>query len=170
MRIIAVPILVVLALAPPAKPQDTTQSTAPFVYKVEFTIHDGGNAAVANSRRYSMLVIPNNKNNFYVGDKVPYSTGSGSQGQYQYLDTGVHIMCLIGEMNDKVSLKAEIELSTVVPPEKRLASNVPNPTINQTHISVNSAVTPGKPTLIASIDDPGTARKYDVDATVSKVN
>jgi hypothetical protein len=79
-------------------------------------------------------------------------------------------MCVIGEMNDKVSLKAEIELNAVAPPDKRPASSIPNPTVSQTHISINSAVSLGKPTQVASIDDPVNARKFDVDATVSKVD
>jgi hypothetical protein len=81
MRIIFAPILVALALTPPARSQEKAQSRTTVVYRVEFNIHDSSNVPVNAGRRYSTLVITNNKNNFDVGDKIPYSTGSGSQGK-----------------------------------------------------------------------------------------
>jgi hypothetical protein len=45
-----------------------------------------------------------------------------------------------------------------------------NPTISQLKINVNAIVNPGKPTIVASIDDPATMRKVDVELTVTRSN
>ena len=104
-----------------------------------------------------------------MGDKVPYVTGAGA-AQYTYLDTGVNLYCYAREVNEKVAIHAEIDLSTVAAPDKRPATGVPNPMVAQTHIVIDAVLNPGKPTLVASIDDPVSTRKFDVEMTVSKVN
>jgi hypothetical protein len=164
MRITVALILAALATNLPAAAQEKMENA---VYKVEFNIHDGSDAAAKASRRYTMLVLNNQKSVFKVGDKVPYTTGDG---QYSYLDTGVNIDCYAREVNEKVAIHGEIDLSTVAPPDKRPAAGVPNPTIAQTHIVIDAILNSGKPLLVAAIDDPVSTRKFDVEATVSKVN
>ena len=115
-----------------------------------------------------MLVLNNHKSAFKVGDKVPYATGAGAQ--YSYLDTGVNIDCFARELNEKVAIHGEIDLSTVVAPDKRPANNIPNPAVSQTRVIIDAILNPGKPLLVASIDDPVSTRRFDVEATVSKVN
>jgi hypothetical protein len=119
MRITAALILGALAMNLPAAAQEKMETA---VYKVEFNIHDGSDAAAKAGRRYTMLVLSNNKSDFKVGDKVPYMTGAGA-AQYSYLDTGVNIDCFARELNEKVAIHAEIDLSTVAPPDKRPASS-----------------------------------------------
>ncbi len=104
-----------------------------------------------------------------MGDKVPYVTGAGA-AQYTYLDTGVNLDCYAREVNEKVAIHAEIDLSTVAAPDKRPATGVPTPMVARTHIVIDAVLNPGKPTLVRSIDDPVSTRKFDVEMTVSKVN
>ena len=109
MRIAAVIIATTLVLGSSVKAQDKTETT---VYKVDFNIHDGRDSAAKAGRRYTLLVRNNNKSTFRVGDKIPYATSSGTQAaQYSYLDTGVNIDCVARELNEKVALFAEVELS-----------------------------------------------------------
>src|SRR5260370_20839161 len=66
------------------------------VYKVEFNIHDGSDAAAKTGRRYTIMIEASDKGTFRVGQKVPYATGSFQPGvastgvsplvstQYQY--------------------------------------------------------------------------------------
>ena len=166
MRITAAMILATLAINWPATAQEKMETT---VYKVEFNIHDGSDATAKAGRLYAILVLNNHKSEFKVGDKVPYTTGAGA-AQYSYLDTGVNIDCLARELNEKVAIHGEIDLSTVVPPDKHSASNIPNPAVSQTRIIIDAILNPGKPLLIASIDDPVSTRRFDVEATVSRVN
>ena len=47
--------------------------------------------------------------------------------------------------------------------------NPPTPTIAALRIEINDVLMLGKPTLVASIDDPVTMRKFDVEVTVTPV-
>jgi hypothetical protein len=152
------------------------------VYKVEFNIHDGADSAARTGRRYTMLIEANTKGTFRVGTKVPYATGSFQSGQggavsplintqYNYADVGVNIDCHLGDIvNGKLVLHATLDLSTLVPHDKGAATNPPSPTIAQLRIEINDVLMLGKPTLVASIDDPVTMRKFDVEVTVTSVN
>src|SRR5258708_3584509 len=152
------------------------------VYKVEFNIHDGSDAAAKTGRRYTIMIEGNEKGVFRVGQKVPYATGSFQPGvasagvtplvstQFNYAEVGVNIDCRIIEFNGKVRVKATLDLSTVVQHEKTSPQIPPMPIIGQLRIEVNALVNPGKPTMVASVDDPVTLRKFDVEATVTKVN
>jgi hypothetical protein len=143
------------------------------VYKVDFTMHDSTDTAAKNGRKYSMLINGRNKAVMKVGNRVPAVTGgSGGIGQvntqFTYLDVGVNIDCTVDERNGKYMLHADMDLSTVIPADKA-GTGVPNPTISQIKINMDTTVTPGKPTLVASFDDPGTSRRFDVDVTMTKM-
>jgi hypothetical protein len=147
------------------------------VFKVEFNIHDGADAAARAGRRYTMLIEANAKGTFRVGNKVPYATGSLQPGQgggvttqYNYAEVGVNIDCHLSDItNGKLVLHAILELSTIVPSDKGAAMNPPTPTIAALRIEINDVLILGKPTLVASIDDPVTMRKFDVEVTVTPV-
>jgi hypothetical protein len=153
------------------------------VYRVDFNIHDGSDTAEKTGRRYTIMIEANDKGVFRVGQKVPYATGSFQPGtgsgvtplvstQYNYAEVGVSIDCRLNEINGKVRLRAQLDLSTLLQHDKSPAtpSMPPMPIIGQLKVEVNAVVTPGKPTMVASIDDPVTLRKFDVEATVTKVN
>jgi hypothetical protein len=152
------------------------------VFKVEFNIHDGSDAAARAGRRYTMLIEANTKGTFRVGTKVPYATGSFQAGvggavsplvntQFNYADIGVNIDCHVSDIvNGKLVLHSTLDLSTLVPHDKGAAMNPPSPTIAQLRIEINDVLMLGKTTLVASIDDPVTMRKFDVEVTVNSAN
>jgi hypothetical protein len=148
------------------------------VYRVEFNIHDGSDAAAKAGRHYTMLIEANGKGVFKAGNKVPYTTGSFQSGagapqvatQYNYAEVGVNIDAYLKEVNGRVSLNAMLDLSTLVQPDKGAAMTPPTPTIAQLRVQINAALNPGKPTVVAAIDDPVTMRKFEVEATITKVN
>jgi hypothetical protein len=146
----------------------------PGIYKVEFNIHDNGPAAKPGLH-YTLLVEPNRKAIFKVGNRVPVASGSFQPGgnplvstQYTYLDIGIAIECVVSEMNGKIVMHGSLDLSTVVEHDAGShASNPPNPTVGQTKLELDTAVDPGKPTVIAAIDDPTNLRHFQVEATVT---
>jgi hypothetical protein len=177
-------VLLVSTLLIPTLPALTQEKkdTDSAVFKVEFNIHDGSDAAARVGRRYTILIEANTKGTFRVGTKVPYATGSFQSGaggavsplvntQYNYAEVGVNIDCHISDIvNGKLVLHATLDLSTLVPHDKGAAMNPPSPTIAQLRIEINEVLMPGKPTLVASIDDPVTMRKFDVEVTVTSAN
>lgn len=172
--------LLVTALFIPAVPACAQEKSAAAndVYKVEFLIHDESDAASKAGRRYTILVEGNERGQFRVGQKVPYITGSFQPGasvnpmvatQYNYADVGVNIDCRVNELDGRIRLRSSLELSSILPRDKNASPAPPSPSIGQLKVDVNALVDPGKPTVVASIDDPVTSRHFDVAATVTKV-
>ncbi|MCU1232508.1 MAG: hypothetical protein JWP63_475 [Candidatus Solibacter sp.] len=143
------------------------------VYKVEFTLRDSADMAAKNGRKYTLLVNAARRATMKVGNRVAYPTaGSGGVGQnntqFQYFDVGVNIDCTVEERGGKYMMHADLDLSTVVPAEKSGVGS-PAPTISQIKVNMDTTVAAGKPTVVASFDDPGTSRKFDVDVTLTKM-
>ena len=111
---------------------------------------------------------------------MPYATSSFQPGiggagpkplmQYTYLDTGVNIECRLRELNGKITLNADLDISAVRQHDRAAALNPPNPTVAAIRLGVSALMSPGKPTQIVSMDDPVTMKRFDVEATVTKVN
>jgi hypothetical protein len=152
------------------------------VYRVEYRIRDGSDAASKTGRRYTMLIENHNKGTFKVGDRVPVATGSFQPGvggvganpmvntQFTYIDVGVNIDAHVAEENGKITLNSNLDISTLVEHKPAQPGQVlPNPTVSQIKIAEISTVPLGKPTLVASIDDPVTQRKFDVEVVITKV-
>ncbi|HYI94724.1 MAG TPA: hypothetical protein VEX68_14355 [Bryobacteraceae bacterium] len=138
-------------------------------YKVEFHIQDSADTA-KSARRYSMLIDANSKGTFRVGNRVPYTTGTPT-AQYQYADVGVNIDTRLREVGSRVGLNADLELSGIVQSDKTVGATVnPNPTISSFRITINAVVAPGKRIQVASVDDPTTMRRFEVDATITRTN
>ena len=82
----------------------------------------------------------------------------------------MNIDCRLKEVEGKVRVKALLELSSINQYEKASGPTPPMPVIGQLRVDINALVNPGKPTLVASIDDPVAARKFDVETTITKQN
>ncbi len=154
----------IVALSLPAQEKPVSDNG----YKVDYQIREEN----AKARRYTMLLDANGNGSFRVGTKVPYATSlspSGVGTAYSYIDTGVNINTKVrthGPMAPgKISLNAEIEISAAQPSEK----GSPNPTVANVRVNVSTLISPRKPTLIASIEDPSTMRKFDIEATITPI-
>lgn len=141
-------------------------------YKVDFTIHDTGDAAGKSGRKYSLLVNRGQRTVFKVGNRVPVLTGGTNGGalvntQYTYIDVGMNIDCVVAENGAKFDLHSDMDISTAVAPDKN--SPVQSPTISQIKLNLDTSVAAGKPTVVASFDDPVTSRKFDIDVAITKM-
>jgi hypothetical protein len=178
--IVLVPLLIAATLPAPAQEKKNAGPSA--TYKVEYRIRDGSDAAAKNGRRYTMLIDTTGRGAFHLGERVPVATGSFQPGvggvgvnpvvntQYSYFDTGVNIDTSLSEQAEqKVAIAATIDISTIVPHKADAPAAPPNPTVAQIKIALNATVSPGKPALLASIDDPVSQRKFEVEALVTKV-
>ena len=164
--------MMAVALLCPAmavRAQDRNEGPA---YKVDFTIRDSGDAGGKTGRKYSLLVNRGVRNTFRVGNRVPVvsgtTTGVGSNTQFSYIDVGMNIDCTVVEAGAKLAMHGDLDISTAVMPEKG-ANAAPAPTISQIRLNMDTTITPGKPTVVASFDDPVTARKFDLDVTITRM-
>ena len=141
-------------------------------YKVDFTIRDTGDAGGKTGRKFSLVVNRGVKTTFKVGNRVPVATG-GTGGplvntQFTYIDVGLNIDCVVADAGSKFAIHADMDISTAVMPDKS-PNAVQNPTISQIRLNLDTTVAAGKPTVVASFDDPVTSRKFDIDVAIAKM-
>ena len=166
---------VILTALPPLYAQNLKEGTP--LYKVEINFRDGNEAGATTDRHYTMLAMDSRRTVFKAGSKNPAVTETTQpQGgnpvastQFTYVDVGVNIDCLLQAEGAKVAMKGSLDLSSITG-DTTPVPGVRNPVIRQTKLSVDAVVELGKPTVLASIDDPLTARKLQVEATITRVN
>jgi hypothetical protein len=100
-----------------------------------------------------------------VGSRVPIV---GGEKGLTYNDVGMNIDCRPRGREESVALDFSLESSSVVAQEQPRATDT-NPVIRQQRSNMTSVVTPGKPTLIATMDDVVTNRRYEIEVTATKV-
>jgi|HubBroStandDraft_5_1064220.scaffolds.fasta_scaffold437005_1 hypothetical protein len=165
-----------LAALLPLHAQDSKEAGP--LYKVEFNFRDGNDSGSLTDRRYTMLVTDSRKAVFKVGSKSPVASGafqpqtSGAMvnTQFTYLDIGVNIECVVQGAGGKATMRGSLDLSNIGPSDGATVAGVHNPTIRQTKLELDTTLDLGKATVVASIDDPLTARKLQVEATVTRAN
>jgi hypothetical protein len=149
------------------------------LYKIEINFRDANESGAMADRRYAMLVSDSKKAVFKAGSRspvvtgstLPPATGATAGTQFAYLDIGVNIECTLRATGNRVTIHAAFELSSLAPNDSPPAvAGVRNPTVRQTRLELETTVELGKPAVVASIDDPATARKLEVEATVTKAN
>ena len=154
-------VLVAAMLAPLA----AAQIKAGPIYRAEFTIRDSGDPGAKAPRKYTLTLAEHVKSTFKVGNRVPMATGTaGGATQYTYVDVGVNIDCVVGEQEGRVGMHADVDLSTAVASDKS-----PNPTISQIRLNIDTTLAAGKPSVVASFDDPVTSRKFEVEVMLTKL-
>jgi hypothetical protein len=149
-------------------------------YRIDFNLRDSRDPAAKTARRYSVLVEQGGRGTLRLGDRIPVASGSFTPAaggtaavntQYNYLDSGVSIDARLRPAGEAgVRLDATIEISGVVPHKHAAGGSSPNPTLAQVRVGFTVPMVPGKPALVASIDDPASQHRFDIEATVSKVN
>lgn len=150
--------LLALSLLPLAA---LAQDSATTSYKVDYVIKDG-----AQSRRYSVLIERGGRGSFRVGTRQPYLTAPGNYG---YADVGVNIDARLNDTPRGLSLESNIEISSLQTDPKSTATPGSLPVIAQVRTNVTHSITPGRPAVIAIIDDPVTLKKFEIEAHLSAV-
>jgi len=154
----------------------TEKPAHPSVYRLEFTVREVEDGKVLNSRIYTMSAENDHRVSIRVGNRVPYVTGyAPKEGgttvgtQFQYYDVGTNLDCRLHEHEGYILLEGVgVDISSVVRgPEG--ASGTPNPVVRSARASVDVAVVPGKPTMVTTLDDVSSNRRYEVEVTATKV-
>jgi len=164
----AFPVLLAVAVLPSLAQDRNPLATT---YKVEFHIRDGSDASAKGGRRYTIWIDALGQGSFHLDDRVPVTTGfspGGGPAQFTYYDTGVSIDTKLYEQDTKVGLNGTIDMTVLSHRADGAATS--NPTVSHIKLSIHAMVTPNKPSLVASIDDPVAPRKFDVEALVTKVD
>jgi hypothetical protein len=148
-------------------PADVTKSAekGASVYRLEFTVRELEDGKKINSRMYTMSVRDDDSGRIRVGNRIPYNTG---KDQFQYFDVGINIDCRMHDHGTYVLLDTSVEISSIVKDDSS-AGGTSNPIVRQARSSMSAAITPGKPTVITSLDDVSSNRRNEVEVTATKI-
>ncbi len=155
-----------LALIPSsATAQQETKVPKPVTaYRFEFNVRELENGKRLNSRSYMMMAEEGSYARIRVGNRVPFQT---SKDQYQYNHVGMNIDCRPHEQREGVALDITVDFSSVAPPSETAPSY--NPVFRSNRSEVQTVVAFGKPTLVTSLDDVESNRRYEIEVTATKV-
>jgi hypothetical protein len=148
-----------------SKEATTTEQKSGVAYRIELNIREIEDGKRLNSRNYMMMVEDGSYARIRVGNRIPIV---GGEKGLQYNDVGMNIDCRPREQGDGVSLEIHVESSSVVAQEQPPAATT-NPVLRQQRSIITPIVTLGKPTLVASMDDVITNRRYEIEVTATKV-
>lgn len=131
-------------------------------YRIDISLVELENNKKINTRQYSVLatdgagtsILNTNLRLPYTGEKGP-----------QYLDIGFDFNCRLRLMQDGVlHFDGDGQLSAMSPEN---GATTPPP-LRRNRFIANTVVIPGKPFIMASLDQLETNRRYEVVVTVSK--
>jgi hypothetical protein len=161
------------AQQPPAPPSPTAPASPPKVadsqkpaafYRLEFAIREMEGEKSLNTNNYILLLQAGHSAKMTAGSQVPYPASSSSMN---YRSVGVSISCTLQETDGSPWLSLNIDISGLAPPEK--AGDQYPPIFRSTNISAEAMLTPGKATMVGSVDDPATKHRLQVDVTAIKL-
>ena len=133
-------------------------------YRIEFNVREVENGKRLNSRNYMMTAEDGSFAKIRVGNRVPYQT---AEKQYQYNNVGMNIDCRPHEQQEGLALDIMVDFSSVAPSSETAPSF--NPVFRSNRSEVQTVVAFGKPTLVTSLDDVESNRRYEIEVTATKV-
>ena len=139
----------------------------PAVYKLQFALRETESGKTADTRTYTMQVLPNVSNKLNAGTKVPIPTGPPNSSAVTYVDVGVSVRAKVEERGAMLILDADLEISNLG--AERENSGRPAPRIQQLHATIDTAIPMGQATPIATLDDPASPRHYEIQVTATKL-
>ena len=132
------------------------------LYRLDFVIHESENGQSVNTRNYSQLIdAAGDWSRLRAGARVPVTTDKG----VQYTDVGVRIDYQLTEREGYVGLELRLEISNFAQGQETKDP----PLLRTIGSDVKTAVLSGKPTVVSSIDDTASKRRYELEVTATKM-
>jgi len=133
-------------------------------YRLEFSVREVENGKRSNSRNYMMMAEEGNWGRIRIENNVPYQS---EEKNYQYRQVRMYIDCRPREGEGSVALEIHVDFSSIAAQTEEAPAF--HPLIRTDRTEVQSVVTPGKPTLVATMDDVSSNRRYEIEVTATKV-
>jgi hypothetical protein len=146
----------------------------PNVYRLDFALSEFVDGKKVNTRNYTVTAREAEMNKLRSGARYPIATATVEKNtQFQYLDIGVSIDCRVVERGGYLELNAVVESSDLEGVSPHVVPNLslgPNPVVGQMKSDIRSLIRPGTPTMISSMEDPASKRRFQLDVTATKAN
>lgn len=167
--------IVVLAAITAACAQDSSQKrdapTPPpkAAYRLDFKIYEIEDGKRSNQREYTMIAATRERaSSIRVGTRVPITY---EEKKMTYTNVGLDLSCRLYMDEGKVWGGFDITLDGFALPDQAPdASRGVNPILRNTHSNVDTPIVPGKPTILASIDDVNSKKRLIVEVTATKID
>jgi hypothetical protein len=153
----------------PTTPQ-TPASVLKKSYHLSFVVQELDNGRVINSRAYSMIMSEMGQSSIRAGEKVPYSSTTGANTEWQQIDVGVNIDCRgLQATANGVSLNIKADISSVM--ESHGANSPPPslPIIRNNQWESNVVLPLKQPSVLFSSDDPASKRTMQLQLTITPI-
>jgi hypothetical protein len=137
-------------------------------YRIEFNVREIEDGKRLNSRNYVLMAEDGAWGKVRVGSKVQWRETRGEGQELHYQDVGMSIDCRPREQEGSVALDIHVEW-TGVAPQAGADPTFRDRLFRTDKAEVQSIVTLGKPTLVASMDDTESNRRYEIEVTATKV-
>jgi hypothetical protein len=166
---------VALIAAGGATAQQPPGSSAPqknvSFYRLDLVLRELDDGKLINTRSYFMLLKADGASaSLRAGNEIPISVISFQEkpAGTNYRNIGFSIDCALEEIDGTPAITLSAGIDSVLPPEQ---IDVPKSTLpGFRHLTFKSAATlsPGKPTMVSSIDDPNSKRRFQLEITATK--
>ena len=181
-RILQVLTLIVIAICLPLElvPADqeqaqkeptTANQVKPFsLYHIDFSISENAEGKRLNSRHYVFWVDTSEKfkGSLRVGNRVPIATGPLPQ-QFNYYDVGMNIDYFLSEQSNLLGMRLILEMSSIAPSDALGDSKTNPPIIRTMKTDLQTVLTPGKPTVVGTLDDTASNHRYEIEVSATKM-
>jgi len=170
------PLLLILGLVSAVAAQEAPKRPQQKIYKVVFLIYELEDGKKINERTYTLPVNTVDGNpgdsSMRVGTRVPVTTATtGDKTQWQYVDVGLNIDCNVTEQEDKFIVHGSLELSSFALPDQGTdPRSGGNPVLRNIRQSFTTLVSPGKPTLVTTMDDINSKKRLQVEVTATRID
>lgn len=134
-------------------------------YRLDFTINEMEDGRKINARQYSLNANTRDHNSLRIGTRVPVEV---KQGEMQYIDVGTNISAELRERDNGLTLEVRAEMSSFAVPEQAERVNS-MPVLRQMQINASTVLSPGRPTVVGSVDDPNSKRQFQLEVTATKL-
>ncbi len=137
------------------------------VYKLDFVIAELEDGKRVNSRSYSMMAQEKRSATINVSTRVPVPTTTAPTPSINYMDVGLTLEYTVAEEGGMVVVNGRTRIDSFA--EGQPIGSVTMPVTRRVSADGQAAVTPGKPTIISSVDDVNSKKRYEVQVTATKI-
>ncbi len=140
-------------------------------YRLDFKVFELEDGKRVNQRDFSMNASSRQNGGptttLRIGTRVPVGSGE----KQNYLDVGFRVYSQLTDQEGKLVANINLEMSSFALPEQNTDPRSSSmPVLRNSNFNVETLITPGKPQIIASIDDLNSKKKTQVELTATRID
>jgi hypothetical protein len=138
-------------------------------YRVDLAINEFEDGKKTNTRHYTMHVSDwGDESVMKLGTRVPVPR-SAANGDFSYIDVGLNVRTRIIGRGDDHTMEMSFDLTSFAIPEQAKQTAQGQPILRQVQATNWMPVTTSKPVVVASLDDPNSTKRYEFEASLTKM-